>query len=240
MTDTGQVPAEGLPENDGLVEQPGMPAPGAYAFLDPAEGTRGRRRPAADAGRPGRLDGTAAGRGPVPARGRPVAAHRRRRSRRAGRRCRPDPGPRRGGRAAPGILRRRRPQPPHAAPVPPHHAAQHGAPSGADDLSDAHETGAHEAGGRDSGSVDLGAVRIPPPAPAAAAVHPPQPRRPLHMGPPMPEPTAGVVRSLADRGPRHDARTSRPSRRPRPRPRHTSRCRPRRRPRSSPSRRASS
>ncbi|MEU9296439.1 nicotinate-nucleotide--dimethylbenzimidazole phosphoribosyltransferase [Streptomyces sp. NPDC048266] len=59
------------------------------------------------------------------------------------------------------------------------------------------DTGAHEAAGHDSGSVDLGGVRVPPPAAAPA----PQPsRRPLHMGPPVPE-TGGVVRSLADRGP---------------------------------------
>ncbi|MGW3424031.1 nicotinate-nucleotide--dimethylbenzimidazole phosphoribosyltransferase [Streptomyces phaeochromogenes] len=40
MTDTGQVPAEGLPENQGMVEQPGVPAPGAYTYLSdttPAE-----------------------------------------------------------------------------------------------------------------------------------------------------------------------------------------------------------
>lgn len=37
MTDTGQVPGEGLPENAGMVEQPGVPAPGAYTFLDPSE-----------------------------------------------------------------------------------------------------------------------------------------------------------------------------------------------------------
>ncbi|WP_237550409.1 hypothetical protein, partial [Streptomyces sp. SID1034] len=39
MTDTGQVPGEGLPENAGMVEQPGVPAPGAYTFLDPSENT---------------------------------------------------------------------------------------------------------------------------------------------------------------------------------------------------------
>ncbi|QLE71255.1 nicotinate-nucleotide--dimethylbenzimidazole phosphoribosyltransferase [Streptomyces rectiverticillatus] len=62
--------------------------------------------------------------------------------------------------------------------------------------------GTHESGGRDTGSVDYGDVRIPP---AAAAGQPPTapaaPRRPLHMGPPVPDPTGGVVRSLADRGP---------------------------------------
>ncbi|MEV6400101.1 nicotinate-nucleotide--dimethylbenzimidazole phosphoribosyltransferase [Streptomyces sp. NPDC051907] len=62
-----------------------------------------------------------------------------------------------------------------------------------------HETGAHEAGGRDSGSVDLSGVRIPP---ASATPTPPPARRPLHMGPPVPDSSSGgVVRSLADRGP---------------------------------------
>ncbi|MER7155063.1 5,6-dimethylbenzimidazole synthase, partial [Streptomyces lydicus] len=74
--------------------------------------------------------------------------------------------------------------------------------------------GDHESGGRDSGSVDLSAVRIPQPAAPqqpdrarAAAPQQPDPartgapaRRPLHMGPPVPDPTSGVVRSLADRG----------------------------------------
>ncbi|MFI2188256.1 nicotinate-nucleotide--dimethylbenzimidazole phosphoribosyltransferase [Streptomyces sioyaensis] len=69
------------------------------------------------------------------------------------------------------------------------------------------QAGDHESGGRDSGSVDLGAVRIPQPtAPqqpdrARAAAPATPPRRPLHMGPPVPDATGGVVRSLADRGP---------------------------------------
>ncbi|MDN3022330.1 nicotinate-nucleotide--dimethylbenzimidazole phosphoribosyltransferase [Streptomyces sp. S.PB5] len=33
MTDTGQIPGEGLPENAGMVEQPGVPAHGAYTYL---------------------------------------------------------------------------------------------------------------------------------------------------------------------------------------------------------------
>ncbi|MEU5975481.1 nicotinate-nucleotide--dimethylbenzimidazole phosphoribosyltransferase [Streptomyces sp. NPDC047315] len=38
MTDTGQIPGEGLPENAGVVEQqPGVPAPDAYAFAAPSE-----------------------------------------------------------------------------------------------------------------------------------------------------------------------------------------------------------
>ncbi|MGQ4425705.1 hypothetical protein ACN6LL_008613, partial [Streptomyces violaceoruber] len=36
MTDTGQIPGEGLPENAGMVEQPGVPAPGAYTYLSEA------------------------------------------------------------------------------------------------------------------------------------------------------------------------------------------------------------
>ncbi|MEU9377313.1 nicotinate-nucleotide--dimethylbenzimidazole phosphoribosyltransferase [Streptomyces sp. NPDC048255] len=63
--------------------------------------------------------------------------------------------------------------------------------------------GAHEAGGRDSGVLDLGGLVVPPQAaPAAPAGPAPVPaRRPLHMGPTVPEATGGVVRSLADRGP---------------------------------------
>src|SRR5690606_9650003 len=33
MTDTGQVPGEGQPENAGTVEQQGAPAPGVYTYL---------------------------------------------------------------------------------------------------------------------------------------------------------------------------------------------------------------
>ncbi|MEV5239359.1 nicotinate-nucleotide--dimethylbenzimidazole phosphoribosyltransferase [Streptomyces cinnamoneus] len=55
------------------------------------------------------------------------------------------------------------------------------------------QAGTHETGGRDTGSLDYTGVRTPPPAAA--------PPRPLHMGPPVPDPTGGVVRSLADRGP---------------------------------------
>ncbi|AOR35386.1 5,6-dimethylbenzimidazole synthase [Streptomyces fodineus] len=36
MTDTGQVPAEGQPESAGMVEQPGVPAHGAYTYLSEA------------------------------------------------------------------------------------------------------------------------------------------------------------------------------------------------------------
>ncbi|MCC5475203.1 nicotinate-nucleotide--dimethylbenzimidazole phosphoribosyltransferase [Streptomyces barringtoniae] len=76
-----------------------------------------------------------------------------------------------------------------------------------------HEPGPHETAGRDSGSVDLSGVRLPDPAPASVPPSPvfaapqeqpaaPQPpRRPLHLGPPIPDASASPVRSLADRGP---------------------------------------
>ncbi|MWA09895.1 nicotinate-nucleotide--dimethylbenzimidazole phosphoribosyltransferase [Streptomyces sp. BA2] len=48
MTDTGQVPGEGLPENAGMVEQPGVPAPGAYTYLDPSENPAESVAPAED------------------------------------------------------------------------------------------------------------------------------------------------------------------------------------------------
>ncbi|MFF4422073.1 nicotinate-nucleotide--dimethylbenzimidazole phosphoribosyltransferase [Streptomyces sp. NPDC001549] len=62
-----------------------------------------------------------------------------------------------------------------------------------------YSAGAHETGGRDSGALDLGGLVVPPPAAPVAPAAPV--RRPLHMGPPMPEANGGVVRSLADRGP---------------------------------------
>ncbi|MFE4052769.1 nicotinate-nucleotide--dimethylbenzimidazole phosphoribosyltransferase [Streptomyces sp. YIM B13518] len=123
MTDTGQVPAEGLPENAGMVEQPGVPAPDAYTYLSdsPAEEE--------DLLLPGAQS----------AWGNEIA-------------------------------------PPAPEPV----------------VETVHEPGPHETAGRDSGSVDLGGVRLP---------EPPAPRRPLHLGPPIPRVNAGPVRSLADRGP---------------------------------------
>ncbi|MEU1895151.1 nicotinate-nucleotide--dimethylbenzimidazole phosphoribosyltransferase [Streptomyces pristinaespiralis] len=81
----------------------------------------------------------------------------------------------------------------HAAPV-----AQEAPAVQPEQVPAAEESGAHEAGGRDSGAVDLGAVRTPA---AATSAMPTPARRPLHMGPPVPDTSSGVVRSLADRGP---------------------------------------
>ncbi|MER7712781.1 nicotinate-nucleotide--dimethylbenzimidazole phosphoribosyltransferase [Streptomyces werraensis] len=136
MTDTGQVPGEGLPENAGRVEQPGVAAPDAYTYLSdsPAEDE--------DLLLPGAQG----------AWGNEIA-------------------------------------PPAPEPV----------------VETVHQPGPHETDGRDSGSVDLGGVRPPEPqqqAPAPAPSPPPAaPRRPLHLGPPLPDLSASPVRSLADRGP---------------------------------------
>ncbi|MGW7242332.1 nicotinate-nucleotide--dimethylbenzimidazole phosphoribosyltransferase [Streptomyces sp. NPDC054804] len=139
MTDTGQVPGEGLPESAGMVEQPGVPAHGAYTYLSesPAEDE--------DLLLPG----------------------------------------------AQGAWGNEVP-PPAPEPV----------------VEAVHEPGPHETDGRDSGSVDLSAVRLPssvPASPILSVPHDPTaapaPRRPLHLGPPIPDTSASPVRSLADRGP---------------------------------------
>ncbi|WP_432171693.1 nicotinate-nucleotide--dimethylbenzimidazole phosphoribosyltransferase [Streptomyces sp. 1222.5] len=144
MTDTGQVPGEGQPESAGMVEQPGVPAHGAYTYLSEA--------PAEDEDL--LLPGAQGAWGnEVP--------------------------------------------PPAPEPV----------------VEAVHQPGPHETAGRDSGSVDLSGVRLPSPAPASttsspilATPHDPaaaqqQARRPLHLGPPIPDASASPVRSLADRGP---------------------------------------
>ncbi|MFI0987368.1 nicotinate-nucleotide--dimethylbenzimidazole phosphoribosyltransferase [Streptomyces exfoliatus] len=278
MTDTGQVPGEGLPENAGMVEQPGIPAPGAYTFLDPSEHTTEDDDLLLMPGAQGAWSEHPPGVAPAP----PVAVP-------------PPP-------AAPVVPNQAAPQqqglpqaavphpaapeaqipmgdplndpltapldsvalgdvltapqnqtppqgvplagtPAHGVPVeqfagtpahgvpaappvgtPPHGVPYAGTPAHGVPVEQyagtpAHgvpvapqepvhtdhgyepgilDTGAHEAAGRDSGSVDLGGVRAPAP-PAAPA--PQAARRPLHMGPAVPEATGGVVLSLADRGP---------------------------------------
>ncbi|MGY4980352.1 nicotinate-nucleotide--dimethylbenzimidazole phosphoribosyltransferase [Streptomyces sp. 900105755] len=140
MTDTGQVPGEGLPESAGMVEQPGVTAHGAYTYLSesPAEDEEDLLLPGAQG----------AWGNEVP--------------------------------------------PPAPEPV----------------VETVHEPGPHETGGRDSGSVDLSAVRLPssvPASPILSVPHDPAaapaPRRPLHLGPPIPDASTSPVRSLADRGP---------------------------------------
>lgn len=181
MTDTGQIPGEGLPENAGMVEQPGVPAPGAYTFLDPSEHAAEDEDLLLMPGAQGAWSEHQPGVQPAP----PVAV----------------PAPQ----AEPLVdpltapLDQVTATPPQGVPMPPHTPA-HGVPlePGYGYEPGVLDTGAHEAAGRDTGSVDLGGVRVPPPATAPT---PPPARRPLHMGPPVPEGTGPAVRSLADRGP---------------------------------------
>ncbi|MGX1473216.1 UNVERIFIED_CONTAM: nicotinate-nucleotide--dimethylbenzimidazole phosphoribosyltransferase [Streptomyces canus] len=131
MTDTGQVPGDGLPENAGMVEQPGVP--GAYTYLSEttAEDEDLLLLPGAQS--------------PW---GNEVA-------------------------------------PPAPEPV----------------VETVHEPGPHEMSGRDSGAHDLSAVRTPQQQAPSMPIPPITPRRPLHLGPPIPDASASPVRSLADRGP---------------------------------------
>ncbi|MEU3932201.1 nicotinate-nucleotide--dimethylbenzimidazole phosphoribosyltransferase [Streptomyces sp. NPDC029044] len=131
MTDTGQVPGEGLPESAGMVEQPGAPAPGAYTYLSETTAETEDEDLLLLPGAQGAWGNE------VP--------------------------------------------PPAPEPV----------------METVHQPGPHEISGRDSGSVDLGGVRLPDPPP----IPPITPRRPLHLGPPLPDSSASPVRSLADRGP---------------------------------------
>ncbi|MGA5204455.1 nicotinate-nucleotide--dimethylbenzimidazole phosphoribosyltransferase [Streptomyces variegatus] len=131
MTDTGQVPGEGLPESAGMVEQPGAPAHGAYTYLSETTAEAEDEDLLLLPGAQGAWGNE------VP--------------------------------------------PPAPEPV----------------VETVHQPGPHEISGRDSGSVDLGGVRLPDPPP----IPPITPRRPLHLGPPLPNSSASPVRSLADRGP---------------------------------------
>ncbi|MEW2086226.1 nicotinate-nucleotide--dimethylbenzimidazole phosphoribosyltransferase [Streptomyces sp. NPDC005283] len=267
MTDTGQIPGEGLPENAGMVEQPGIPAPGAYTFLGPSEngpeeddlllmpGAQGAwsdPQPGAAPVAPGMgAQGpvaqapvaqmpmapapahAAGGLAPVavpvsrdqaptpeqPAAGRQFSEHRgfeQQFSEHLGSQQhvgvpasaqRPADqefaGQEFAGQefasqefAAPESAATVEPVAPAFAEEQPVAAAEAFAPAA--HVPPLSEPGAHEAGGRDSGSVDLNGVRIPP---TSSTPTPPPARRPLHMGPPVPDSTGGVVRSLADRGP---------------------------------------
>ncbi|MFJ9623563.1 hypothetical protein ACIRRU_17615, partial [Streptomyces sp. NPDC101181] len=201
MTDTGQIPGEGLPENAGMVEQPGAPAPDAYTFLDPSAHT-----PEDDdlllmpAAQGAWSDAPQTSPAPAPEQS-----------------------------AVPAAVATQQPPAPAPAQAPPpeqpgqsaqpfqaqqQYAARPEAPArGEAAPAPAEPHGTHESGGRDSGSVDLNGVRIPELAPAPVGAHaapaPAPARRPLHRGPAAAEAPSygggtqggGVVRSLADRGP---------------------------------------
>ncbi|MFB6518019.1 nicotinate-nucleotide--dimethylbenzimidazole phosphoribosyltransferase [Streptomyces sp. NPDC056401] len=220
MTDTGQVPGEGLPDSTGMVDQQGVPAPvppvpasspatGSYAFQDLVD------NPAEPEDEELLLMPSSQGAWSDPQVVPPVPAFPEF----------PEPsayadGPYADFAGAPEY------QQPHPGGLPVPEAPLGYEPAGYPQQSfegqpfaeqpsfadasypDAsYGAGAHEAGGRDSGALDLGGLVAPqavsqpqsqsPVAPVAAAPV----RRPLHMGPPVPEATGGVVRSLADRGP---------------------------------------
>ncbi|WP_407839994.1 nicotinate-nucleotide--dimethylbenzimidazole phosphoribosyltransferase [Streptomyces sp. DSM 116496] len=223
MTDTGQVPGEGLPDSTGMVDQQGVPAPvppvpasspatGSYAFQDLVD------NPAEPEDEELLLMPSSQGAWSDPQVVPPVPAFPEF----------PEPsayadapyadGPYADFAGAPGY------QQPHPGglPVPEAPLGYETAgypqqsfegqpfaeqPSFADaPYADAsYGAGAHEAGGRDSGALDLGGLVAPQavsqPQPPVEPVAPAPVRRPLHMGPPVPEATGGVVRSLADRGP---------------------------------------
>ncbi|GLX38697.1 hypothetical protein Sros01_47700 [Streptomyces roseochromogenus] len=210
MTDTGQVPGEGHPDSGGMVDQQGIPAPvpplpplppqppAGYAFQDlvddPAEG-EDEELLLMPSGQGSWSDPQVVPQMPAfpaepvyteypqaPAAGYPEPGHL----------GFPEPGFPDAGYPAPQ-------QPAQPGFPDPSYPAGAGFPDAYAEPA-AYSAGAHETGGRDTGSLDLGglvapqAAQVPPASPVIPA------RRPLHMGPPMPE-AGGVVRSLADRGP---------------------------------------
>ncbi|MFI9627780.1 nicotinate-nucleotide--dimethylbenzimidazole phosphoribosyltransferase [Streptomyces sp. NPDC052042] len=217
MSDTGQIPGEGLPESAGTVEQPGIAAADDYTYLAPSEyvpedddlllmpSPQGAWSDPQTVPAPGPYPDAATLHASVPAQGGHAAY------------------PQAGGEAPtqpqgplvqePALTQQpvqASAQAPAPAPTPapdayvgqrpvaePLPGAGHGTPG---------------IGGHDTGSVDLGGVHIPAPTPPPAATPRPNPRaaarRPLHHGPITADgpsyggpPTGGVVRSLADRGP---------------------------------------
>ncbi|MGW1406905.1 nicotinate-nucleotide--dimethylbenzimidazole phosphoribosyltransferase [Streptomyces sp. NPDC002403] len=212
MSDTGQIPGEGLPENAGTVEQPGVAAPDAYTYLAPSEhvsedddlllmpSPQGAWSDPQAVPAPGQYPEGVAAQAQVPGQAAyqaPPAAQPY--AQQAGETAAQPQGPVQ-------VQVQELPVQAQAADV---YAAQQAV---AEPLPGTGQ-GTHESGGRDSGSVDLRGVRIPSPAQAPAPAAQPQPqapvRRPLHRGPVAADgspsyggtPTGGVVRSLADRGP---------------------------------------
>ncbi|CAM5588032.1 nicotinate-nucleotide--dimethylbenzimidazole phosphoribosyltransferase [Streptomyces avidinii] len=186
MTDTGQVPGEGHPDNAGMVDQQGVPAPvqipapipAGYAFQDLMD------NPAEPEDEELLLMPSGQGAWSDPQVVPPAPAF-------------PAPSPLDGPPMYTDLSYGAEPSYPEApAPAPYTEFPPPVFPDGG------YSAGAHETGGRDSGALDLGGLVVPPPAAPVAPVAPAAPvRRPLHMGPPMPEANGGVVRSLADRGP---------------------------------------
>lgn len=185
MTDTGQIPGEGLPENAGMVEQPGIPAPDAYTFLDPSEHT-----PEDDdlllmpTSQGAWSDPQAA---PAPAQGQPAAQT---------------------AVAQPAAPEHGASQPQQQVP------AQQGqaAPAPAETHS-THESGGRDSGSVDLNGVRVPAPAPVGAHVAAAPARRPLHRGPASAEAPTYGGTqGGVVRSLADRGPAGATRTAAPAR----------------------------
>ncbi|WP_369165744.1 nicotinate-nucleotide--dimethylbenzimidazole phosphoribosyltransferase [Streptomyces sp. AFD10] len=183
MTDTGQIPGEGLPENAGMVEQPGVPAPDAYTYLDPSE-----HAPEDDdlllmpASHGAWSEPQAA---PAPTQAQPAAPT-----------AVAQPAPGQGG-------------PQHQRQTPAQQARPAQAPAGPHTT---HESGGRDSGHVDLNGVRVPAPAPAPvgtPAPARRPLHrgPAAPEAPTYGGT-----QGGVVRSLADRGPAGATRTAAPSR----------------------------
>lgn len=208
MSDTGQIPVEGLPENAGMVEQPGIAAPDAYAYLAPSEhvsedddlllmpSPQGAWSDPQAVPAPGQYPEGAPAQAPLPEQGAHQIRH-----------------PAQAAHFQPVGEAPAQPQGPVQVqePVQVQGADAYAAQQAVAESLPGAGQGTHESGGRDSGSVDLRGVRIPAPAPAPAPAAQTQApaRRPLHRGPVAADggpsyggaPTGGVVRSLADRGP---------------------------------------
>ncbi|MFC5155741.1 nicotinate-nucleotide--dimethylbenzimidazole phosphoribosyltransferase [Streptomyces amakusaensis] len=213
MTDTGQIPGDGLPGNAGVAEQqPGMPGTGAYTFLDPSAHGPDEDDLLLMPGAQGAWSDTqgALAMPPLPPEvqqpqppqpqhqqqpvGAPVAEQ-----------FVPGAVPAGPGFHAPADLG----APEQAAPVSGIQALAEAA-AAEQPVGQPAQTMAPPAAGE--APVAPGVPEAPPapgaPAageqPAPAPAFPPAPpaaRRPLHMGPPLPDTSGGVVRSLADRGP---------------------------------------
>ncbi|MFF8965485.1 nicotinate-nucleotide--dimethylbenzimidazole phosphoribosyltransferase [Streptomyces globisporus] len=185
MTDTGQVPGEGLPENAGMVEQPGIPAPDAHTFLDPSEHT-----PEDDdlllmpTSQGAWSDPQAA---PAPVQGQPLAQT---------------------ATAQPPVAENGPAQPQPQVP------AQQVQAAPAVETHGTHESGGRDSGSVDLNGVRIPAPAPAPVGAHAAPARRPLHRGPAAADPPSygGGTQGGVVRSLADRGPAGATRTAAPAR----------------------------
>ncbi|MFI0008184.1 nicotinate-nucleotide--dimethylbenzimidazole phosphoribosyltransferase [Streptomyces globisporus] len=181
MTDTGQIPGEGLPENAGMVEQPGIPAPDAHTFLDPSEHT-----PEDDdlllmpTSQGAWSDPQAA---PAPVQGQPLAQT---------------------ATAQPPVAEHGPAQPQPQVP------AQQVQAAPAVETHSTHESGGRDSGSVDLNGVRIPAPAPAPVGAHAAPARRPLHRGPAAADPPSygGGTQGGVVRSLADRGPAGATRTA--------------------------------